>query len=146
VGVGGREGFTERGDGGLDDRGGLVALDQGEEAVGEEAAGLGEEIGMGAASLASGAVRHERLAELVTAMRALLAEESAPSETTEEWVELVVAAAIHAERAGAHLAEGDDGIYGAYRWPPLDEPWSGRASGGTLASVPPPAQRRPWCR
>ena len=61
----------------------------------------------GGGDLVSGAVPYERLPELVAEMRALLAEQSAPYERTEEWVELVIAAALCAERAGAHLVEGD---------------------------------------
>jgi hypothetical protein len=75
----------------------------------------------GGGNLVSGAVAHDALDELVNVLREAQGTEDLPYETGDEWVEIVVAAARWAKDAGAHLVEGDDSIYGAYRWPAIDE-------------------------
>lgn len=68
----------------------------------------------GGGSLASGGVAHDRLGDLVAAVR----EGELPY--GRDWAEIVVAAAAHAKANDAHLVEGDDAIYGAYRWPAIE--------------------------
>ncbi|MFI5297611.1 MAG: hypothetical protein ACHREM_05885 [Polyangiales bacterium] len=75
----------------------------------------------GGGNLASGAVRHEQLDALTRVVREAQAARELPYESGDEWAEIVVAAATHAKAAGAHLVEADDAIYGAYRWPPIDD-------------------------
>ena len=67
----------------------------------------------------SGGVKHERLNELVAVLREIQAQGVLPYEGGSDWIELVIASAACANRVNAHLVEGDDAIYGAYRWPPL---------------------------
>jgi len=73
----------------------------------------------GSGNLVSGAVNVDHLEALITALRQTAADGSLPYEGGQEWVELVVAAAVAAKDAGAHLVEGDDVLCG--RWPILDE-------------------------
>jgi len=61
----------------------------------------------------------------VRVLRELAQEVEPPYETTEEWIEIVVAAAMCAKNAEAHLVVGDDASYGAYRWPIVDDGDSG---------------------
>lgn len=75
----------------------------------------------GEGNCVTGAVRNSRLDDLVVAARYLQSTNTIPYETGAEWIEIVIAAAMEAKRAGSHLVEGDDSIYAAYRWPAVDE-------------------------
>jgi hypothetical protein len=74
----------------------------------------------GDGNLVSGYVRFERLDELASVLRELQSQKDLPYETGDEWVELTCAAAQMAKKSDSDLVEGDDAIYGAYRWPPME--------------------------
>jgi len=68
----------------------------------------------GSGNLVAGAVPFDQLDRLVSVMRAA----SGSQESGKEWLQLVIAAAVWAKKAGAHLVEGDDVTFGW--WPILD--------------------------
>src|SRR6185295_6939935 len=68
----------------------------------------------GSGNLVAGAVPFDQLDRLVSVVRAA----PAPPESGKAWLELVIAAAVWAKKAGAHLVEGDDVTFGW--WPILD--------------------------
>ena len=70
----------------------------------------------GSGNLTSGVVRAENLRPLRAEMQRMRQTRDFPYGNG-EWIEIVDAAAAVAERAQASLLEGDDVIYGAYRWP-----------------------------
>lgn len=72
----------------------------------------------GSGSIAAGAVRRENLPALREEIETMRLVMDFPYGNG-EWLEIVLAAALAAERGEAALVEGDDAIYGAYRWPPL---------------------------
>jgi len=92
----------------------------------------------GHAELVTGAVMHDQLDNLVAALRDAQASGDLPYEAGNEWAEVVVAAAMSAKQAEAHLVEGDDTIRWAYRWPAIpgqaDHPRSKRLSGQNAPS------------
>ncbi|NUP04658.1 MAG: hypothetical protein HOW73_01190 [Polyangiaceae bacterium] len=75
----------------------------------------------GGGNLASGAVTSDKLSQLVGVLLRGQTRGDLPYADGHEWAEIVIAASLTAQRVNAHLVEADDAIYGAYRWPAIDE-------------------------